>query len=250
MIIILLVIAVVLFFLTWNLIRNNAVSYTLGGIFALCIIVLGGMIVVNYSTHYGMEKVTTTKTESLASMSKDTNLLVYQPIGTDGSEKVVVYKNTASQTKTKHTQTDDTTSKIVENAKSNKLVVKETRWVYKNNTYKLMFGIADNNHVLIKRTNTFYVKKDMLVLTANQAKAMPKIVKAEQAQVNSKAGKAKLAKEGATFAKEAVANAMMKNDKISSADKAEIVKQATDAFKVQEKAKVMQAILKEVKQVK
>ncbi|MHC9533428.1 DUF4811 domain-containing protein [Dellaglioa sp. L3N] len=250
MIIILLVIAVILFFLTWNLIKNNALSYTLGGIFALCVIVFGGMIVANYSTHYGMEKVTTTKTEKVASTSKAMNLLVYQPIGTNGVEKVVVYKNSASQKKTKQTQTDETTSKIVKNAKRNKLVVKETRWVYKNNFYKLLFGVADNNKVLIKRTNTFYVKKNVVVLTANQAKAMPKIAKAEQAKLTTKAGKAQLAKDGATFVKTAVANAMMKNAAISKADQAKIVKQATAAFEAQTKAQVMQKVLQEVKQVK
>lgn len=250
MIILLLILSIILFFLTWNLIRNNVLSYTLGGIFALCTILTGGLIVANFSAHYGMEKVTTTKTEQLASSSKEMDMLLYQPIGTDGSEKVVIYKNTASQKKTKATKTDDTTSKIVENAKSNKLVVKETRWTYKGNGYRLMFGIANNDKTLEKRTNTFYVKKSWTTLTVKQAKAMPKIAKAEEAKMNTTAGKAKLAADGATFVKAAVTNAMMKDASISKADQAKIAEQATTIFKAQTKAKVMQDVLKEVKEVK
>jgi hypothetical protein len=51
-------------------------------------------------------------------------------------------------------------------------VTKTTRWVYKNNTYKLLFGIADNNKSLKHRRTIYQVPSTWIALTTTQAKSL------------------------------------------------------------------------------
>lgn len=135
---------------------------------AVLLVVSLVMLTVNSSSHYDMHKVMTTKTTQIhpASSKNSLNIMLYQPIGSNGKETVQVYKETSDQKKPSHTQANEYTvanNHIKRtNAKSATLQVKETRWKFKSNGYKFWFGISGMENKLVKRSNTFNLPKDWL----------------------------------------------------------------------------------------
>lgn len=234
MILVLLVISTIALFLTFVYMKSSTTRLVLTAIFGVALVGSLVAIVANDSQHFGMEKVTTTKTTTLASAgsSKAMDLLLYQSVGTADKHRVYIYKQTASQKKVSHTAASvKTSNQVKKTTGATKLVTKTTRWTYRSNAMKFWFGIADNNHELVKRQNTFYVKKTWIVLSTTQAKKLSQLVKQQQATLKSRA-KVYVANE--------VKVAMTKNPNMTKAQLAKLEKAAAAKYQDQAMASMIQ----------
>lgn len=173
MIVILVILSALLFAFTF-IFAKSTWQYILTAIFGILFIGSIALMEMNYSHHFGMKKELTTKNVSLVSSADadSLNILLYQPLGT-GEEKVYLYKTKPTQKKVTQTGTNHVTNTVkkTETDKAN-LESKTTRWVYKNSFYELLFGISGNNKEYDSRENTFYLPKDWLELSTNQAKKL------------------------------------------------------------------------------
>ena len=175
MIIVLLFISAIALFITMTLIDTLKIRIPLAAIFVITLIASLTLIVKNDRQHFGMKCQNTTTTQKVYSVSpnKSLSMLLYKNIGTNGHDKFYIYNKKESQKKPSHTATDNTTNKVVwTNANTATMKQTETRWVYKNGTFKFWFGIASNNNELKQRENTFYVPKNWLVISTNQAQKL------------------------------------------------------------------------------
>ncbi|WP_243681213.1 DUF4811 domain-containing protein [Lacticaseibacillus manihotivorans] len=198
---------------------------------------IGSLYLVNANdrSHFGMEKVTTTKTVTItsASPSKALPMLLHQDVGTSGKRQVYIYKVAG---KTTHTKADYLISnRVVTGDKATVKSVK-TAWVYKNDFYKSFFA-NQNNHKLIKQVNTITIPKTWTSLSTQQAKALAKRLKA--AQNPTAAQKAKMT----AAIQQAVIQAKMKNPAMTATQQKQVITQA--------KAKLQQAAIQQaIKAVK
>ncbi|MBU7555236.1 DUF4811 domain-containing protein [Pediococcus ethanolidurans] len=213
---------------------RNLTSLIIAILFALSL----SLIVLNGRDHFGMKKITTTQTADLISVSpsKQLKMLLYQNVGTSGKNRVYIYKTQATQKKPTTTNPDPThtTNKVKVTTQSPRIVTKTTRWVYKNDAYKLWFGIAGNNHKLIQHKNTFEINNDWLTLSSVQAKKLQSLAKQNTA---------KMKKEAQVYVTAAVKKtltaAMRKDPTMSKALTAEATKKATAAYQKQAMAKMV-----------
>ena len=237
MILVVLVLCTIALFLTFVYMRSSALRLVLTAIFTLGLIASLVLVVENDSQHYGMTKVTTTKTTTLksASSSSSMDMLLYQSVGTADKHRVYIYKQTSNQKKVSHTAANIKVANHVKTTTgATKLVTKSTRWEYKNSTAKFWFGIADNDHKLIKRTNTFYVKKNWVVLSTTQAKALSKLAKQQATTLKARAK---------VYVQNKVQAAMVKNPSMSKAQLAKLEKQAAAEYQ----ASAMKSMIAEAK---
>ena len=162
MIIFVLIISLVAFALM-NIFAKKAWQTIVSLHFGLVFVASLGLIVANLSNHFGMEKVTETKTTNIVSSadSDSANMLLYQALG-DGTEKVYLYRTNEDQKKPKATGTDNETNKVERTTGQAQKVAKTTYWVYKNDMYKFWFNLADNNHEYASRVNTFKIPADWI----------------------------------------------------------------------------------------
>ncbi|WP_318766853.1 DUF4811 domain-containing protein [Lactiplantibacillus carotarum] len=240
MILVLLVLSTVALFLSFIYVHRTALRMGLTLVFGVLLITSLVFVSKNDAQHYGMVKKTTTTTTTLASAgsSKQMDLLLYQSIGTADKHRVYIYKNTASQKKVSHTKADTkVANKVKTTTATPKIVTKTTRWSYKNNTMKFWFGIADNNHQLIKKTNYFYVNKSWVVLSTTQAKQFSKLMKQQQATLKARAK---------VYVQNQVKAAMVKDPTMSQTEIAKISKAAAAQYQ----ANAIQSMLTTVKQSK
>ena len=101
----------------------------------------------NYSHHFGMQKVTTTTTKRIYSASNSSMpLAIYQPVGKGGRDDVYIYNTKVKQKTPNHTQANEyTTSRIKwTNGSTPQLVTTETRWQYRNDFYNEL--MKDNKY--------------------------------------------------------------------------------------------------------
>lgn len=222
---------------------RNLTSLIIAILFALSL----SLIVLNDRDHFGMKKITTTQTTDLISVSpsKQLKMLLYQNVGTSGKNRVYIYKTQATQKKPTTTNPDPThtTNKIKVTTQSPRIVTKTTRWVYKNDAYKLWFGIAGNNHKLIQHKNTFEINNDWLTLSSVQAKKLQSLAKQNTAKMK------KEAQVYVTAAVKKTLTAAMRKDPTMSAAKrkaltAEATKKATAAYQKQAMAKLVAEVQK------
>lgn len=220
---------------------RNLTSLIIAILFALSL----SLIVLNDRDHFGMKKITTTQTADLISVSpsKQLKMLLYQNVGTSGKNRVYIYKTQATQKKPTTTNPDPThtTNKVKVTTQSPRIVTKTTRWVYKNDAYKLWFGIAGNNHKLIQHKNTFEINNDWLTLSSVQAKKLQHLAKQNTAKMK------KEAQVYVTAAVKKTLTAAMRKDPTMSAAKrkaltAEATKKATAAYQKQAMAKMVAEI--------
>ena len=164
MILFVLCITAFLFFICFNLLTNNKVLHAITSIvFAVLFILSTFFITINFHDHYGMHKVThETSTNLVSSTDKGMNMLLYQPIGTSGKDKVVIYRTDENATKPSHTGTDKVENKIItiNNAKA-KLVTKTVKYEYNSSANRLWFGLAQKP-TREKTINYFYVPKSWM----------------------------------------------------------------------------------------
>lgn len=253
MIIYLLVLAVVCLFISMALIPKALPRIITSFLFA--IIIVGSMVamVSNDREHFGMKKVTEETSSKIysPSPSKQMPMILYQNIGTKGTERVYIYKKTEDQKKPGHTPINNT-SNVVKNSNNEdaKLVTKTTRWVYKSNAYKFWFGIAGNNHKLINRHNIFYIPKDWQSFSTTQAAKLQKLVKANQGKMKSE-GEAYVKPKVEAAVKETVMKAMMKDPQLSPKSQQALIqqtsKEAAAKYGAEFQAKAMDKLIAEAK---
>ncbi len=238
MIVITLAIGVVLAFVFFIYISSKPVSYTLTALSLLLAVVSMVFIIKNDHDHYGMKQVTTETSQQIYPIgSKQMQMILYQPIGTANKHQVYIYQKSANAKKKSHTQTTDTTNKVVMTSGTTHMVTQTTRWEYKSDAAKLWFGISGEGHKFVKRHNILYVNKSVQVLSAQQAKALKKMMA-------SKSYQAKLKAQGKAFVTQQVMAAMKKDPTMSAADRAKLVKQATAEFQAQAIKNVLAQIKK------
>lgn len=139
------------------------------------------LMTLNYSHHFGMQQVTTTTKKNVYSATGPTlPVALYQPIGTSGSEQVLLYKKSANQRKINHTAADENVTNKMKftNTSQPVLTVKETRWQFKNNFYRYLFmwsGMQDN---LVKQINTIEYPSSYVKVTPTQMKKLQRLLMA------------------------------------------------------------------------
>lgn len=248
MILILLIISALCFFLFNNVFLNNKMIHRIVTIVSFIVLVLSAtLITLNFHNHYGMKKVTTTENSELTSSSDNLGMLLYQPIGTSGKDNVVIYKTSDDQKKPTTTSTDENTNHIINNAKEAKLVTKTTRYEYNSKWNKFWFDLAQKP-TRIKTVNYFYVPKDWLTLTTNQAKALPNIIKKLQAPMQTNAAKAQMKSSVENYVKDQMATAMKNDPNMSKATQEKLSKKAAADFQNQMRAESMGKIMPQLKQ--
>ncbi|CAH1851505.1 DUF4811 domain-containing protein [Convivina praedatoris] len=150
-------------------------TYVIGGVIGFIGIILSvGLITANMANHFGMEtKVTTHKSMMYsATNSKGYGVLLYQPVGTSGKENVYIYRKHEQDQKPTIVKPDLTMTTNRQEIAGNQAyrVIKDTRYVYKNDFWKLMFSIAGNDGELKKRQVTYQLPQNWIALTTQQAK--------------------------------------------------------------------------------
>ncbi|HEY4399470.1 MAG TPA: DUF4811 domain-containing protein [Lactobacillaceae bacterium] len=200
MIILFLVIFAVLAFLSAFLIQNTPLRLVATTIMFAGVIASVVGIVANSHDQFGMDKVTTTtKRQIYTAGTKDQGfgMLLYQNIGTDGKSKAYIYRAKADDkdvTVTPKLSKTMTLEQTLENVKvsskqvatsGNKAYVttKKTEYVYKADWAKFLFGIANNDHQVIKVVNTYAVPANWLALSTDQAATL----KSKQADLKKQA---------------------------------------------------------------
>ncbi|MFD0898373.1 DUF4811 domain-containing protein [Loigolactobacillus binensis] len=242
MIIAAIIIFAILLFISMVSLSKPVLRNVISLIFAVLLSGAIFLVVANYHDHFGMKKVTTTSTTDLISVSPSSQmkLLLYQNVGTSGKNRVYIYKQHKVQKKSTVTNPDPTktANKVKVITGTPKVTTKTVRWEYKNNAYKLWFGIANNDHKFIKRYNTFGINKDWLTLSSQQAKKLQKLVKANAA---------KMKQDGQTYVtaavKTALTNALKQDPTLSTAQQQALTKattaKATAAYQAQAMAKLV-----------
>lgn len=185
MIIFILLLSVVGFAFTFVLAKKSwqtGFGIVCGGIFLLSLV----LVTANFVSHFGMKKVVETESIELVSSADGLDVLLYKSLG-DGSEKVYLYQTPKSEEPTP-TETDHVTNKVTEGT-SPELVTETSYWDYKNDFYKLFFGIVNNNHEFIEAENTFNVPASWEVLSVDQMKEFGQLAKERQASFKEKAQK-------------------------------------------------------------
>ena len=201
MIIVLLLLFVVLTFVSWIYIKPVTLRAIAGTISLILLMASVWAMTVNFTDHFGMKKVTTTQTTQIytaGDTASPANMLLAQEIGNKSNNYVMIYRNKANDKEpvahnkpdTKHivegvkkTATYQTTSGSQATAETT-----TTRWRFKNDFYKMLFGVSDQQNQLIKQHTVVRVPdKTWAVLSPDQAKTlgakqkqMP--VQAQQAQ--------------------------------------------------------------------
>jgi len=173
MIVVLVILSALLFGFTF-IFAKSIWQYILAVVFGILFIGSITLMGMNYSHHFGMKEEKTLKEISIASSTDNdqVNILLYQPLGTS-DEKIYLYKTKPSQKKLTQTGTNHVTN-IVKTSDDNQALLKTetTRWVYKNSMYQMLFGISGNNKEYISKENIFYIPKDWLELSTDQAKKL------------------------------------------------------------------------------
>ncbi|QOJ84322.1 DUF4811 domain-containing protein [Lentilactobacillus parabuchneri] len=237
MIVVTLILGVLFAFIFLIYINNKPTAYILTALSLLVAITSMVFIIKNDRDHYGMHQVTTSVSQKIYPVgSKQMKMFLYQPIGTANKHQVYIYQKSENAKKQSHTQTTDTTNKLVKTNGDNRMVTKTTRWEYTSGTTKLWFGISGEGHKFVKRQNVIYVNNDVQVLSVPQAKALKKVMA-------SKSYQAKLKVQGKAFVTKQVTAAMKKNPTMSAADRTKVMKQAQAEFQ----ANAVSNILKQIK---
>lgn len=217
-----LVIIFALLFIASYVLMPKGILRILTFIFSL-VIMIGSLVLITAgdNNHYGMKKVTVTETKTLKPASDikqlDTKLLIKNPLGTK-DESVIVYKD--NRNKTAHTQADkNTDNKFVrDNKKDPQLKVTTTKYVYKNNFFKVLYAGLDNNNVYQSRKNEFIINDDWIVLTPKQASSLQTKMKDQQAKAKPQMEK---------LVKQQVTQAMMANPSMTKSQQKQLIKKIT-----------------------
>lgn len=148
------------------------------------ILLVGAAILMigNDTQHWGMQQTTTAKTTQLKSAVANpyVNLLLYEPVKKAKTEKVYIYRETASKQR-QHTAISLKTVNRVRTAtvKTAKLTTKTTRWTYQNAFWRWLYADTGSHTTLVKTQNTFTLPKTWVTLSVSQATWLETQAKAE-----------------------------------------------------------------------
>lgn len=238
MILVILIVATVCLYLSFIMMKRSWLRTTLNTIFALIFVASLWLIHANDSNHFGMKQVTTEQTQVVysASPASQLKLLLRQNVGTSGKHNVYIYK-TSAKAKATHTKADYDVHNRVTTTTDNvaQLTTKRVEWVYRSSFDKLLFA-GQNNHLLIKQTNTFAIPNGWYTLTTAQAKALAKQVK--QLQKPDAATKAKMA----TALQAQLTAAVKKDPTMTKTQQAALLKKLTAQYQQQALAKLIAQI--------
>ena len=190
------------------------------------------MITANFHEHWGMKQVTTTKTQKIYSTSSQMQLALYQPVGTSGKDNVYIYQTKPRQKKPQHTQANEFTTTRPPRPPSDQpsLTVKETRWRFKNDFYKVLFAGSKMDGNLVSRTNTFRYPKTFVKISVKQAQAL-----------KSPAAQAQLKTQAAAYVTAKIQAAKQQNPDLTEAQLQKLTQQAQQEYQAQMIKKMMAA---------
>lgn len=234
MIIIVLILSLLAFAAT-NVFAKKSWQTLLSLVFGLIFVVSLVLIVANISNHFGMKKVTETKTTKIVSSveSENADMLLYNSLG-NGTEKIYLYRTNENQKKPKVTGTDNETNKVEQTNGEAQKVTATTYWEYKNDIYKLWFNLADNNHEYDERVNIFKIPSDWIELSTEQAAKLAELVKQQKSTIENDAK---------AYVQEGLVKAMNENPKMSQEEQAKLTKDLASNYQKQ----AMEKLIKEVK---
>lgn len=211
---------------------SNRTRWLLGMISGLIFVGSTLMITANFHEHWGMKQVTTTKTQKIYSTSSQMQLALYQPVGTSGKDNVYIYQTKPRQKTPQHTQANEfTTNRLVwTDSDQATLTVKETRWRFKNDFYKVLFAGSKMDGNLVSRTNTFRYPKTFVKISVKQAQAL-----------KSPAAQAQLKAQAAAYVTARVQAAKQQTPNLTEAQLQKLTQQAQQEYQAQMIKKMMAA---------
>lgn len=239
MITIIMFIGAIAFFVSIMFAPNMRTRWILGLITGLIFVGSTVMITANFHEHWGMKQVTTTKTQKIYSTSSQMQLALYQPVGTSGKDNVYIYQTKPRQKTPQHTQANEfTTNRLVwTDSDQATLTVKETRWRFKNDFYKVLFAGSKMDGNLVSRTNTFRYPKTFVKISVKQAQALKKQAQA----LKSPAAQAQLKAQAAAYVTARVQAAKQQNPNLTEAQLQKLTQQAQQEYQAQMIKKMMAA---------
>ena len=179
MIIVILILAAILF-IYFNVIPGKGhalISWLSLIVTSLCIL---GIVAHDYN-HWGMKTETEINKQSLVSSANpNLPLLLYQPLG-NGTEKVYLYKTNNEQKKPKAIKLDKVSTEIKHSAQAN-LQIETTRYVYRDNFSRIMFGVFAHDNELKQRKYIFTIPSSWKVIST---KDMQKLQKQMQEKIQA-----------------------------------------------------------------
>ena len=171
MIIVILILAAILF-IYFNVIPGKGhtiISWLSLIVTSLCIL---GIVAHDYN-HWGMKTETQISKQSLvSSATPNLPLILYQPLG-NGTEKVYLYKTNNEQKKPNAIKLDKVSTEIKHSAQAN-LQIETTRYVYRDNFSRIMFGVFSYNNELKQRKYIFTIPSSWKVISTKDMKKLQK----------------------------------------------------------------------------
>ena len=218
---------------------SNRTRWLLGMISGLIFVGSTLMITANFHEHWGMKQVTTTKTQKIYSTSSQMQLALYQQVGTSGKDNVYIYQTKPRQKTPQHTQANEfTTNRLVwTDSDQATLTVKETRWRFKNDFYKVLFAGSKMDGKLVSRTNTFRYPKTFVKISVKQAQALKKQAQA----LKSPTAQAQLKTQAAAYVTAKIQAAKQQNPDLTEAQLQKLTQQAQQEYQAQMIKKMMAA---------
>lgn len=150
----------------------------IGASFLFLLALSVALLTMNMTHHIGMKTTTEVKKQKIYSASPKANVLLYQEIGKDSDNFVLIYRDKQTDLKpTAHFIPDkkdiakaarETANYKITNTKSAYLEVKTKKYVFANKVSKFLFDLGKNNDFEIKKKSTVYLPKDWLVQKAEQ----------------------------------------------------------------------------------
>ena len=239
MISVIMFIGAIAFFVSIMFAPNMRTRWILGLITGLIFVGSTVIITANFHDHWGMKRITTTKTQKIYSASSQMQLILYQPVGTSGKDNVYIYQTKPRQKTPQHTQANEfTTNRLVwTDSDQATLTVKETRWRFKNDFYKVLFAGSKMDGKLVSRTNTFRYPKTFVKISVKQAQALKKQAQA----LKSPATQAQLKAQAAAYVTAKVQAAKQQNPDLTEAQLQKLTQQAQQEYQAQMIKKMMAA---------
>lgn len=239
MIIFIMFIAAVALFASIMFIRQRTPRIILTIIFGLIFIGSTAMMTLNYSRHFGMHQVTTTRQKPIYSASNaPLPLALYQPVGTSGEDNVYIYNSKERQAKPDHTQADEFTHSKIKwtNRTTPRLVTTETRWRYNNDFFRVMYMGTGMDGTLVKRINTLEYPKTYVKITTSQAKQLMKKAASPAARQAQQAAH----QQGKSYVANAVQQALAKNPTMTAEQIQQVSQHAEQEMQSQMVKKLLQ----------
>lgn len=177
MIIIIMAVFAVLAFFANMMIKPKGLRLTVTVVMFAGLVLSVVGIVANMHDHYGMteeKKIVKKEIHSAGPSEQGFGLLLYQGVGTNGTENVYIYKNTKDATKNTVAKPDlhTTSDRAAINGTKAYKVTTTTRYVYQSSGWKLLFGIVGNNNQLKHRHVVYQIPNTWVALTTEQAQSL------------------------------------------------------------------------------